>query len=191
MFFQFSELFSKIVAIFSTFLYTIIKTVGGVNVVNPVESFIFRFKEAMELQGIKQSELVKITGIGKSAISHYATGKYEPKQKALYLLAEALNVNEAWLMGYDVPMERTKVEYSADGKPADATLTDKDKKDIAKTLDGIMQDLENVDGLMFDGDPMSDEAIESLRSAMLMGLELVKLKNKKKYGRKTNKEPNK
>ncbi|WP_243124926.1 hypothetical protein [Clostridium cuniculi] len=35
------------------------------------------------------------------------SGKYTPKQNNIYLIAEALNVNEAWLMGYDVPMERT------------------------------------------------------------------------------------
>ena len=65
-----------------------------------------RLKEAMNRINITQAELVKRTGITKGALSSYINGRYEPKQKAIYKLAKALNVNEAWLMGYDVPMER-------------------------------------------------------------------------------------
>ena len=69
-------------------------------------SFLIRFQQAMNERNIKQSDLAERTGLGKSAISQYATGKYEPKQRALHLLAEVLDVSEMWLMGYDVPMER-------------------------------------------------------------------------------------
>ena len=65
-----------------------------------------RLKYAMERLDITQAELVKLTGISKGALSSYLSGRYEPKQKAIYELAKSLNVNEAWLMGYDVPMER-------------------------------------------------------------------------------------
>lgn len=39
-------------------------------------------------------------------MSQYISGAFKPKQKRTYLLAQALDVDEAWLMGYDVPMER-------------------------------------------------------------------------------------
>lgn len=65
-----------------------------------------RLKIAMNQRDIKQADLVRITGIGKSSISTYLTGAYEPKQKNIYKLAKALNVNEAWLMGNDVPMNK-------------------------------------------------------------------------------------
>lgn len=65
-----------------------------------------RIKQALELRRMKQSDLVTTTGIGKSAISQYISGKYVPKQIATHLIAKALNVSEAWLMGYDVPMQR-------------------------------------------------------------------------------------
>lgn len=65
-----------------------------------------RIKQALELRGMKQTDLVEATGIGKSAISQYLSGKYVPKQTATHLIAKALNVSEAWLMGYDVPIER-------------------------------------------------------------------------------------
>lgn len=40
----------------------------------------------------------------KSDISQYVTGRAEPNQDKLYVLSKALNVDIAWLMGYDVPM---------------------------------------------------------------------------------------
>ena len=55
---------------------------------------------------MKQVELVAKTGIDKSQISSYLSGKYKPKQENLSLIAMALEVDEYWLMGQDVPMER-------------------------------------------------------------------------------------
>lgn len=71
-----------------------------------MDSVASRLKKAMELRGITQSELVKKTGIGKSSVSTYLSGEYIPKQKNTYKLAKALNVNEAWLLGQDVEIER-------------------------------------------------------------------------------------
>ena len=47
--------------------------------------------------------------IPKSSLSQYLSGDYEPKQDRVYDIAKVLNVSEAWLMGYDVPMERQKI----------------------------------------------------------------------------------
>ena len=65
-----------------------------------------RIKEGLQLRNMKQADLVSLTGIGKSSISTYISGEYEPKQRNIYKIAKALNVNEAWLMGADVPMGR-------------------------------------------------------------------------------------
>ena len=73
-----------------------------------------RIAEAMMIRGVKQSDLTKMTGISKGAISSYLSGRYEPKQDGIYALAKALDVNEAWLMGYDVPMERDAVADKLD-----------------------------------------------------------------------------
>lgn len=75
------------------------------------ESFAKRMKEGMSIKNIKQVDLVEKTGLTKSAISQYLSGKYEPKQKGIYLIAKALDVNEAWLMSHDVPMERVTTKY--------------------------------------------------------------------------------
>ena len=67
-----------------------------------------RISLALSLRGMKQSELCIKTGIPKSAISQYISGEFKPKQDRVFLIAQALDVDEAWLMGYDVPMERQK-----------------------------------------------------------------------------------
>ena len=69
--------------------------------------FSDRLKEAMEIREISQADLVRRSGINKGTISNYLHDKYEPKQTAIYIIAKALNVNEAWLIGFDVPMNRT------------------------------------------------------------------------------------
>lgn len=65
-----------------------------------------RLREALRLSSKKQVDLVRDTGIDKGSISSYLSGRYEPKQEAIYKLSLALNVSEMWLWGYDVPMER-------------------------------------------------------------------------------------
>lgn len=60
-------------------------------------------------------------------------------------------------------------------------LTKKDERDISKDLEAIMADLEHSGDLMFDGDPMSPEARESMRNAIELGLKAVKLLNKETY----------
>ena len=65
-----------------------------------------RISRALSIRNMKQSELCNLTGIPKSAISQYISGAFEPKQDRIFLIAQALDVSEAWLMGFDVPMER-------------------------------------------------------------------------------------
>lgn len=74
-----------------------------------MDTFAERMKEAMRIRGLKQIDIVEKTKIGKSAISQYLSGICEPKQKNIYKIAQALNVNEAWLMGYNSTMERDKL----------------------------------------------------------------------------------
>lgn len=66
------------------------------------------------------------------------------------------------------------------GKKA-PTLTEKDRRDIARDLEALMAHLDSAGDLMFDGDPMSDEARESIRAAMKLGLEAAKVKNKERF----------
>ena len=82
-----------------------------------------RIKKALTIKGMKQSELCRLTKIPKSALSQYISGAFEPKQDRIYLMAQALNVNETWLMGLDVPMERQVKKIS----PSEPSLTEGEK----------------------------------------------------------------
>lgn len=75
-----------------------------------------RLKEIMEKRNLRQVDILNLTKpycekynikMNKSDISQYCSGKTEPNQDKLYVLGKALNVSEAWLMGFDVSMERT------------------------------------------------------------------------------------
>lgn len=77
-----------------------------------------RLREIMKKKNLKQADVVRLCepyakrlGIKfqKSALSQYLSGRNEPNQYKLTVLALALNVNESWLMGYDVPMERKEI----------------------------------------------------------------------------------
>lgn len=71
-----------------------------------METISERIVEGMAIRKMKQVDIIEKTGINKGALSSYISGKYEPKQTNIYKIAKALDVNEAWLMGHDVPMER-------------------------------------------------------------------------------------
>lgn len=75
-------------------------------------TFSERLNFIIKERGIRQKDLCLQTGISKSAMSQYLRGSFEPKQQKLHLLAVALNVSEAWLMGYDVPRERIDLTTS-------------------------------------------------------------------------------
>lgn len=85
-----------------------------------------RLKAAMNSKGIKAIELCEKTGIPSSAMSYYLNGRMEPKSDRLYIIAKALDVSEAWLLGYSVAQER-----SPDQKDNDelADLAERIKKD--------------------------------------------------------------
>lgn len=128
----------------------------------------------MDIKNINQVDLCQRTGIPKSSMSMYLSGERSPRQNRLSQIAEKFNISEAWLMGYDVPMERTD-------SLSDETLSQKDKRDILDIMSSTKAELLSQEGLMFDGDPASPEAIESILNAMEIGMEMAKKKNKEKY----------
>lgn len=69
-----------------------------------------RLKEAMDIRGLKQADIVEKGKIDKGQLSSWLSGKYKPRQNNISKLSELLSVDEAWLMGYDVPMERSTPE---------------------------------------------------------------------------------
>lgn len=107
-----------------------------------------RLKQIMNERNLKQVDILNLSipictkydiKMNKSDISQYVSGKVEPSQEKLVVLGLALNVTEAWLMGFDVPMER-KDTASVAKKDFDfyykySMLDDRDKKIIMNTID--------------------------------------------------------
>ena len=87
--------------------------------IEPKEKCSTRLAKALAIRCMKQSELCEKTKIPKSAISQYLSGLFEPKQDRLYIIAQALNVDPVWLMGFDVPMEKAKEK-----SPSEPSLTE-------------------------------------------------------------------
>lgn len=105
-----------------------------------------RISKALRIRGMRQVELSEKTGIPKSAISQYCAGSFKPKQQRIFLIAKALDVDEAWLMGLDVPMERDPQEAPAynvlriaarDGSYREKRLSDDDLAAVLVLVDRL------------------------------------------------------
>jgi len=108
-----------------------------------------RLKYAMEIREKKASDLARDLKIPKSAISQYSTGYRTIKDtKRLYIIAKYLDVSEAWLMGFDVPMERP-LEQKENDELVDLVnrlKTDKEFRCLVSKLDKLNSS--QVEGLM-------------------------------------------
>ena len=83
-------------------------------------TFSERLRASMDSANMKAVELHERTGISKASISEYLSGNYEPKQRNIFKIAQALNVSPSYLMGVnDDP--RSPVQSPA---PASGDLPD-------------------------------------------------------------------
>ncbi len=91
------------------------------------ENTATRLKQIMSDKNLRQVDILAKTmpyckkygvKMNKSDLSQYCSGKTEPNQNKLFVLSLALNVSEAWLMGFDVPMERDSYNKQWDKEAA-------------------------------------------------------------------------
>lgn len=85
-----------------------------------------RLKQIMDIKKLRQVDILEAAQpfckkydikLEKNALSQYVSGRVEPGQEKLTILGMALGVSEAWLMGFDVPMERyTSTTDSGNGR---------------------------------------------------------------------------
>lgn len=128
------------------------------------------FAQLLTQKGLKAADVCRATGIKSPVFSEWKKGKSKPNTEKMLKIANFLGVSIEYLM--------TGKEESEKNEPA---LTSKDERDIEKIINQTREQLLNQEGLMFDGDPASPEAIESILSAMQIGMEMAKKKNKEKY----------
>lgn len=137
-----------------------------------------RIKQKRKENRITQSELGHLVSVSSQVISNWERGYTHPNHDDVARLAEALDCSTEYLHGRKLEQEKPQ------------KLTEKDEKDIAKRMDQIRKDLTSEDGLLFNGEPMSEEAVESFLEAMEYAVRQTQRINKKyipkKYRDKDN-----
>lgn len=103
-----------------------------------------RLNQLMNELGMKQIDFAKAAGIPKSAMSMYLSGQRQPRQDKLTLIAEKYHVDEAWLMGYDVP--KSSKDFSSEEAKKDvdliykfSLLNERDKSIIMNMIDTMLE----------------------------------------------------
>lgn len=116
-----------------------------------------RLKQLMTERNLKQVDILRLSyplctkwgvKMNKSDISQYVSGKVEPSQEKLVVLGYALNVTEAWLMGFDVPMNREHTLIDSDKDYSFyqkySLLSERDKKIIVHMVDSMLAEKNNT-----------------------------------------------
>ena len=122
-----------------------------------ISTFAKRLREALDERGMTQATLAQMSGISKSSISRYLSGAWEGKQDAVYALSKALNVNEAWLMGYDVTMERGPAGVEQAGNIYEARAAGINLLDETTGIDSSA-----IPGLLKEAIAKSGESVEEI-----------------------------
>ena len=140
-----------------------------------------RLKEARKKARLSQQQVADHIGISQNTYSYWENGKYNVDSESLKKLSELFNVSIDYLLG--VSEEKTEQHT--------VTLTPKDEKDIEKTLEQMVADLNSgQDGPTFYGGNMelSEYDREVLTRSLDETLRLIKLRNKEKYTPKKYRE---
>lgn len=85
---------------------------------------------AINSNDIKPIELSAKTGIDKSMISSYLSGRYKASDENMAKLASFLGVSEAWLDGYDVSPYTESYENKNNTQPDEFEILFNKNKDI-------------------------------------------------------------
>lgn len=121
-----------------------------------------RLKEIMQERRLRQVDILELAKpycekyrikLGKSDLSQFINGKVEPGQWKLSILGMALNVSEAWLMGYDVPKEPIEGNKLPNLPPvtvANDVVTFRVNTDIAAGYDQPAAPLSDWEGAAID-----------------------------------------
>lgn len=113
--FNFLNLFVEVFNIYGIIqlklLIEVIAEVGSME--KPIATLKERLHEAMNLREKKAADLSRDLNIPKSAISQYMSGSSKKMDSArMYSICKYLDVSEAWMMGFDVPMQRVEQKYT-------------------------------------------------------------------------------
>lgn len=138
-----------------------------------MKAIIERIKLRRQELGYSFQDLADLTKMSKSTLQRYESGgiKNIPLDK-LKILATALQVTPAWIMGWE---ENPNFVWQP-------SLSQEDKRDIAKEVESLIAGLNSDSALSFDGDDEIDETTrELLKKSLETTLENARLTAKAKY----------
>ena len=157
-------------------------------------SFFERYMELCKQAGETPNSVAKIIGASSGSVTAWKNGT-DPRFATVRKIAEYFHVSSDYLLGnvsepfFYLDNERILAELNSyEDKEIAPTLSEKDERDIARDVERIMAQLDSSGDLMFDGDPMTAEARESMLAAMQLGLQAAKLKNKERFTPKKHKK---
>lgn len=136
-----------------------------------------RIKTLCSKQNISLNQLEQDLGFGKGYISKL--GKSTPNITKIQQIAKKLNVSVDYLMSGDSEQKNSGEE-----------LTIRDRRDIAKDLNRIMEEIKNGDDgpLYYNGEELDDASLMLLNNAIEYALKQAKKENKVKYNPHKNKK---
>ena len=108
------------------------------------EDFKVRLQKALNAQNMKPIDLSQRTGLSEATISQYRSGYSKPKSGRLVLIADALGVDPAWLMGLNVPMIPYTPHFELDGEQMEllayfGTLNDEGREEALKRVSELTE----------------------------------------------------
>ena len=147
-----------------------------------------RIERLCKERGINITQMCREADIPRGNLTDLKMGRTAAlSTKSLGKISSYFAVSMDYLLGnvtdpfFQLDNDRILQDINSYESESTSTLTDRDKRDIARDLERIMEALDTAGDLQFDGDPMSDEARESIRAAMKLGLEAAKVKNKERF----------
>lgn len=127
-----------------------------------------RMKQRRKEIGLSAEIVAAGLGVSPATIYRYEKGEIEKLPgDVIEPLAKILHTTPAYLMGWE-----------DDSVPE---LNARDRRDIARYMAEMRERLASGEALMFDGEPLTPEAMDSILAAMQVGMEIAKKKNKEKY----------
>lgn len=136
------------------------------------------FEQLLQKYGVSSYKVAKEAGVTQTALSNWKSGRTTPTVRTLQKIADYFGVT---------------VDYLMTGKeeaPPEPQLTARDKRDIAKDVDSIMEKLSNKEygPAAFNGEELTEASAELFKEELEIALKRLKLINKEKYNPNKNKK---
>lgn len=137
------------------------------------------FELLLQKYGVTAYKVSKETGIGQSTFSNWKAKRNLISPEIGKKIADYFGVTLDYLM-----------TGQEDSVSTESPLLEREKKEIGRDLDRIMNEIENNENgpLYYNGEPIDEESLDLLRKALELGLTQLKRENKVKYNPNKNKK---